>query len=347
MNDVCVIHNKFDSVGGAEVVAVEIAKIFNAPIYTTTKRTDYFDDEVEITPLLERGSNQYFYDELRRIRVFSKLTLPHDVVISKGVKTKFFKPRADQFHINHETAPTRMFYDLREQVRNSLPTYKKPIFDIAGSLFRWRIKKALNNIDKYLCNSEVVRERIYKYWGLYPEILYPPVDTEKYRNKESEGFFLYVGRLCPAKRVQEMIDAFKNSNHKLILVGDDQDGYEKQIRNINNIEYRGRVSEEEKIELLSRCEGVVYATMNEDFGLVPIEAFASGKPVIGSYEGFTKHQITEENGVFVTPTPQGIREGVNQITEKEFNPKEIQKHAQKFDKKIFANRLKEIVKGGK
>jgi glycosyltransferase involved in cell wall biosynthesis len=343
MSDIVILHDSFDTVGGAEQVAIAMAKIFNVPIYTSTKTTDFYDNNVEIIPLSNQRTNSYGIEELRRAMLFKKLKLEEDIILSSGNKVKFYNPQNEQKHINYTYTPTRMFYDLKQVYQQSFCFPKSLLFELFGSYWRWSIKRALNNIDELLCISEVVRDRIRKYWNIESKIIYPPVDTSKYKCAASEGYFLYISRLSRIKRTDIVLDTFDKINDKLVVAGADEEGFEERMKKMNNVDYRGVISEDNKIDLLAHCEGVIYPPMEEDFGIVPIEEFASGKPVIGVYEGFTKYQINNKAGIFVLPTVGWIERAIDTLKKSNWNSTEIRKHALKYDVSVFEKNLKNIV----
>ena len=343
MNDIAILHDSFDTVGGAEQVAFVMAKIFNVPIYTSTKGTNFYNDKVEIIPLSNQRTNSYGIEELRMAMLFKKLKLEEDIILSSGNKVKFYKPQNKQKHINYTYTPTRMFYDLKQVYQQSFRFPKSLLFELFGSYWRWSIKRALNNIDELLCISEVVRDRIRKYWNIESKIIYPPVDTSKYKCAASEGYFLYISRLSRIKRTDIVLDTFDKINDKLVVAGADEEGFEERMKKMKNVEYKGVISEDEKIDLLGHCEGLIYPPMEEDFGIVPIEAFASGKPVIGVYEGFTKYQINKKTGVFVFPIVKQMKKGINILKKVEWNNTEIREHAKKYDISVFERELKNVI----
>lgn len=343
MNNTAILHDSFDTVGGAEQVAVAIAKIFNVPIYTSTKSTDFYNDVVEIIPLSNKRTNSYGIEELRRAMLFKKLKLEEDIILSSGNKVKFYKPQTGQKHINYTYTPTRMFYDLKHKYRQKYAFPKSLLFELFGSYWRWSIERTLNNIDNLLCISEVVRDRIRKYWNTDSKIIYPPVETSKYKYADSEGYFLYISRLSRIKRTDVVLDTFDKISDKLIVAGADEEGFEGRIKKMRNVDYKGIISEDEKIDLLTHCEAVIYPPMEEDFGIVPIEAFASGKPVIGVYEGFTKYQINNETGLFTLPTIRWIGRTIDMLKNIDWNSTEIREHALKYDVSVFEKELKTVV----
>lgn len=176
--------------------------------------------------------------------------------------------------------------------------------------------------------SKNVVERLKKYNGLDAEALYPPLPLgNRYKTGTGEPYILSVGRLCSIKRVDMVIKALPivHGQIRLKIVGSpDEPGIMEYFTNeiakhhlSSRIDFLGRVSDEELINLYSKAFAVYYAPYNEDYGYVTLEAFASGKPVLtasdsGGVLEFVRHQ---ENGLIVEPTADSIGHGVNKLFE--------------------------------
>ena len=176
--------------------------------------------------------------------------------------------------------------------------------------------------------SKNVVERLKNYNGISGIALYPPLPLGgRYESREGENYILSVGRICSIKRVDLMLKALPIIHQfiKLKIVGTpDEPGVMEYLKNEiakhhlwDRVEFMGRVSDDELIDLYSRALGVYYAPFNEDYGYVTLEAFASGKPVItardsGGVLEFVEH---EKNGLIVEPTTDGIGHGVNRLVE--------------------------------
>lgn len=183
--------------------------------------------------------------------------------------------------------------------------------------------------------SQNVAQRLKEYNSINAETLYPPLPLgNSYINKESENYILSVGRLCGIKRVDMMIKALPIVHNfvKLKIVGlADEPGIMDYYKNEidkhhlwDRVEFLGRVSDSELIELYAKALAVYYAPFNEDYGYVTLEAFASAKPLLtctdsGAVLEFAKH---EENALVLEPSLDAIGHGANRLIE----DREMAKH---------------------
>jgi len=180
-------------------------------------------------------------------------------------------------------------------------------------------------VDKIVAISSNVQRRIEEAYGRPSSLVYPPVDFEKYRFEEVGDFWLSVNRIYPEKRIELQFQAFRDlPEERLVVVG----GYSRETSPLStlegyvetipdNVEMRGEVSEEELIDLYARCKGLICTAMDEDFGLTPLEAMASGKPVIAVKEGgFLETVVDGITGRLVEPNADRIAEAVREISEK-------------------------------
>jgi glycosyltransferase involved in cell wall biosynthesis len=143
---------------------------------------------------------------------------------------------------------------------------------------------------------------------------------------------LFVGRLAPEKRVGEIIEAVSELEYRLRIAGTGPLGETLERESPPNVELLGFVSEEEKLELLAECEAVVFNSDREPFGIVPTEASASGKPVVGVRDGFTRYQIEDGvNGVLFDRGKGNMKQSIEKVYNRQWDPETIQKTAKKYD----------------
>lgn len=356
---IAVLHDRYVEMGGGEFVSSEISKTLQAPLYTpyVTPETKSLTKSCKVIPFKQDKYLNSWYSRLIHQEVvetaliafdFEQLDLSeYDLVFSSGVLSRSYIPKPDQYNINYMYSPPRWLYDIHRERINMLKWYQPKILAKFWSQW-WRTWDLTVDryIDKYITISEVTQARIKKYFNRDSEIIYPPVYTEKYKWNSDEGYFLTISRSNPEKRLDVIISAFRSlPNKELYVVGSGTESYKNLAKGCTNIKFLGSVAEKQKQELLSNCSALISIPMNEDFGLVPIEAFASGKPVIGVKEGFTQYQIKPYiNGLFVSrPTPLGLEQAINEIQRCDWDVKEIQSYAKKYDISKFKRKIKEVV----
>lgn len=360
MKKIIVLHDRFLSVRGGENVAVEIAKTLNCPIYTSyfsQKAKEYLKENINIKSYYR---NNFLNNKLMESEVFGtalgafsfeELDLSdYDIIISSGSLSRSYIPLSEQYTINYCHTTSRWLYDLYRFRMNMLKWYQPKILAKFWAQW-WRTWDLTTNnfINKYLCNSEIVQSRIKKYYNRNAEIIYPPIDISSFKWEDDCNYFLSIAGLYPEKRIDVAIKAFKEMpNEKLYIVGTGMNKqYQKLARNCKNIKFLGQVSEKQKQILLANCSALISIPISEDFGITPIETFASGKPVIGVREGYTEYQIKPYvNGLFVAkPTLSGLEQAVNEFQRYDWDIEEIQRYAKKYDISIFRKKIKEVVKG--
>ena len=206
--------------------------------------------------------------------------------------------------------PNREAFDLYEWRMGQRRMVSKAAFWASIQAFRHFEFKVVPKIEYIFTNSKNSQARIRHYLRRESEVLYPGVEHQKFRCRDYENFFFYPSRIAPEKELEYAIEAFKlfkgrvegkrgfPSNWKLVIAGSlsgrpEHREYFKKIKSLcgGSIEIRTNVEDSELLDLYSRCYGVLYTPINEDYGLVPLEALASGKPCIARNEGGPRETI--------------------------------------------------------
>lgn len=350
----CIIHRPITFRGGGEDYAGTLAAELDAPIYTL-RQTEPLAQEAEVIEFWDVG--HHYWRVLDRLpfrdlfldAAYSSFDVPphHDAVITSGdaAKSVVHHPHQRRYHLLH--APRRWVFESRESYDNhSLPV--KLIKQVYRAYVQTFDTASAARIDDFVVNSEVIGRRLDTYYNREPTaVIYPPIDTDAYRHEPSEGYLLSLGRLEPNKRVLDVIDALDRTDHRLKVAG--TGSQESVIREHagSNVEVLGYVSEQQKYDLLARCKAVVFNAEREDFGIVPVEAFASGKPVVGVEEGFTAHQINPGvNGVLFERSGNDLRAAVERLSEHDWEPERIQQSAERFDTETTLQKWRSLLNDG-
>jgi glycosyltransferase involved in cell wall biosynthesis len=252
-------------------------------------------------------------------------------------------------------SPIREIWDLYEYVRgNIVAPWERPAFDLWAGYNRFLNKRYVGHVNKIACNSENTKKRIRKYLQRDAVVINPPVETSKYYYKGTGNYWLSVNRLFTHKRIEIQIEAFKKlPNEKLIIVGSyEKSGHFKQYADYiksmkpRNVEILSWVDFGALVDLYANCIGLIATAKDEDFGMTPVEAMASGKPVIAPNEGGYKETVIDGiTGRLIDDIT--VDKLVQAIKEIEIKPEKYKdaciSQAKRFDTKIFIERIKEQI----
>ena len=355
---IAIFHDFIENAGGAEKFVLLLAKKLNATVITTNLNQKAIDAlQLGKINIIDLGSTPIFFAS-KHLLVSAKFFLcdfskDFDFFIFSGNRSIFaagkHKPNLWYCH-----SPERAIFDLYNFYKNQMGFFKGLLFIVGSAGFKFLTKLFLPKIQKIICNSKNVKKRMKKFLNCNAIVLNPFVETKKYRYSKPRNYWLSVNRLYPSKRIELQLDTFKFlPNQKLIIVGDFVKGdpsedYSKKLiaRAPKNIEFLGMVSEKKLHELYSECEGLLCTAMDEDFGLTPLEAMASGKPVVAVNEGgFKETVINEKTGFLVKANTEEIIRAIKKVsvTPEKFK-KECLKRAKEFDSKRFFEMLDAEIK---
>ncbi|HLY31292.1 MAG TPA: glycosyltransferase, partial [Ktedonobacterales bacterium] len=267
----------------------------------------------------------------------------YDLVISdssafaKGIVT-----RPDALHICYCHTPMRWAWNYDEYVeRERLGRLARlTLPSVIVFLRQWDYATAAR-VDHFIANSPNVAARIAKYYRREAVVIPPPVETTHYAlSPQIDDYFLIISRLIPYKRVDLAIAAFNQLGLPLRIIGDGRD--ERRLRALAkpNVRFLGRLSDDETRAQLARCQALIFPG-EDDFGLTPVEAQASGRPVIAYGMGGALTSVREgQTGLFFRErTPDALAATVASFRAGAFDPLAIRRHAETFDTAQFARRL--------
>lgn len=306
--EVAVCHGNYLGRGGGERVAEAIARTFEAPLYYGFGDLEHEPDDIETHSLFNDMRGAGVIKRIYQLRdlyyMYGWRSVPdlddYDVIIQSGNEPSWYKPRDDQVIVKYTHSPPRNAYD---RYPDRAPD-RGLLYEAYTFATEQLYESVLSYPDLYVANSEVVQRRIHKYWrsSCDARVVYPPVETSRLGHEHADAapfddpFYLVLDRLEPTKHVDDIITAFRDHPEKRLVVagtGSEESNLKQQASDLNNISFLGYVPESEKRALLAGAEALMYGAEDEDFGIVPVEALASGTPVIGPREGFTQYQIAD------------------------------------------------------
>lgn len=365
MKRIAIVHEWFTSHAGSEKVVEQILNIYpQADLYSLVD----FLPEGDRTFLQNKPVTTSFIQKLPFAAKSFRNYLPlmplaieqldlsaYDLIISshhavaKGVIT-----RPDQLHISYVHTPLRYGWEFQHQYLSQSGLNK----GLKGLIARitlhylrlWDVASA-NRVDSYLANSRYIARRIEKTYRRSAEVIYPPVDIQRFTaNKKRENFYLTVSRFVPYKRVDLTIKAFGELGLPLVVIGDgdSRQALQKiaQGGEQSNIQFLGRQPDSVVEDYMQRCRGFIFPP-EEDFGITPVEAQAAGAPVIAYAKGGQAETVVHgETGLlFPRQTVESLVESVKAMESGQilFDSKRLRSQAEQFSIDRFQQRFKQFV----
>jgi glycosyltransferase involved in cell wall biosynthesis len=355
---VAIIHYWLVSMRGGEKVVEALCELFpQADIFTHVYIPENVSEIIRrhkvtttfIQKLPASGKKYQSYLPLMPLAL-EKLDLrSYDLVISsesgpaKGVIT-----RPDTLHLCYCHTPMRYVWDMyHEYLETAGGITKKLMPYLIHYLRMWDYASAAR-VDHFVANSSFVAQRIRKCYRREAQVIHPPVSTGDFRVSENlDDFYLMVGQLVRYKRTDIAVEAFNRSGKRLVIIGEGEHRPEMEKIAKSNITFMGRQPFPVIADHYGRCKALIFPGV-EDFGIVPVEAMASGRPVIAFRKGGALETVVENRtGLFFDEqTPDSLIEAIHRFeeTEHNFDAEEIVRHARTFDKEIFKEKITELLK---
>jgi len=351
---VALVYDRVNKIGGAERVLETLHEIWpKAPLYTAVyypagapwaKKFKVIPSFLNKWPLAKK--HHEFYPWLTPLAFESFNFDDFDLVISitsaeaKGIITK---PKTK--HLCYCLTPTRYLWSGYDDYffNKGLRWLTQPVVE---GMRGWD-KVAAQRPDEYLAISQEVQRRIKKYYQRESVVLYPPVDTEKFHpaEKNQKGdYFLIVSRLVAYKKIDLAIKAFNQLKIPLKIIGEGNEKNRLKEMAKGNIKFLGELTDQELLSYYQNCRALIFP-QQEDFGLVPLEAQACGKPVIAFAAGGALETVIEgKTGTFFkSPSVKALIKKIKSFKDKDYQSADCRKNAEKFAKEIFKKKFKELV----
>ena len=302
--------------GGQEKVVLEIAKKFNPIIYCYHyNRQETYPEfrEMDVRVLKQIPFTPSFFPKV--CREFYALKLEdYDVINAHWPPSEWIRRRNERV-LWYCHSPARAMYDLYNYRMQSFSLPKKLVHGISATLFRKIDKRIVRDIEYVFANSKNVQERLKHYLSKESEVLSPGIDAKQYENKGYENYFLVPGRIDPTKRIEYCLEAFRQFSKsypkfRIIVAGSILPHHQWYLEALQRYDAAilTNVSPQKMKSLYEHCYAVLFAAINEDFGIIPLEAMAAEKPIISVNEGGPKETIINGKTGFLINSVTEMRE---------------------------------------
>lgn len=350
---VALVHDWLTGMRGGEKCLEVLCELFpQAPLYTLIHVRGSVSPTIEDRPIhtsfvqrLPGAATHY----RRYLPLFPKaiesLDLTgYDLVIStshcvaKGVST-----RPGSLHICYCHTPMRYVWDQYEEYfgKDRAGVATRLAMSVAAPYLRaWDVRTA-DRVHHYIANSRNVQERISRIYHRTSEVICPPVDVERFTvSNRPREFAVMVTALVPYKRVDLAVESFNRSGKRLVIVGKGPEFEHLRSAARSNVEFLGWKSDDELAELYQRATMLIFPG-EEDFGIVPLEAMASGTPVVAYGKGGALETVVDgKTGVFFKDqNVDSLDDALRRAASITWNAGQIREHARLFSRDIYRRNM--------
>jgi glycosyltransferase involved in cell wall biosynthesis len=353
---IALVHDYLTQKGGAERVFELLCKQYpDADVFTSLYDPDRTIDLGE--RLVQTTFLQHIPGAAKHFRMMAPLYYPafraldlqdYDLIISSSTSfAKSVRKRADAKHICFCHNVTRFLWDTKTYLRE-YGDYRHfyPLIENIFRMMRSADLKYSQEPDLYIANSSVVARRIEQVYGKRAIVVNYPIDSKKFIfSAEKDDYYLASARLLRYKRIDVIVEALNWLGLPLIITGDGPERERLKAQALPNIQFVGHISDAERCKLMSRARSVIVAAL-EDYGLVPIEANASGTPVIAyGAGGVLDTQLHGETGMlFKRQTPEALQSALLEAQKIKWNYQHICEHAMnQFTESVFFTKVGRIM----
>jgi glycosyltransferase involved in cell wall biosynthesis len=352
---VALVHDYLNGMRGGEKVLEVLCRVFpQAPLFTLMhvegSVTAAIEDRQITTSLLQSMPwaatkyRLYFplfpaFAEMTKVGDCDLVISTSHAVAKSMVSRKGGRPR----HVCYIHSPMRYIWDRFDDYFGPEKVGKAASRFVFGPIAAGLQKydcATTDRVDVFVANSRFVAERVKRLYGREAHVVAPPVDIKRFAafDRQPEDWYLMVSALVPYKRVDHAIAACAALGRPLKIVGSGPD--RKQLQSLAvqlgaKVEFLGFVSDDDLGLYYSRARALLFPGV-EDFGIVPVEAIATGCPVVAFGEGGILDSMTEVTAVFYqNGTIDGLKQAINEFEHQTFDPAELRNHARKFSEEAF------------
>lgn len=353
---IAIVHDYLNQTGGAERVVESFHRLWpDAPIFTTIADREAMpaslrDAEIRVSwmqrlPAWRRHFRAYL--PLYPFAIESFDLHGYDLVISSSSAwAKAVRAPAGAVHICYCHTPMRWVWDYEQYVAREGfgPLTRLALAPVISALRSWDVRTA-KRPTHIVVNSRVVQERVQRCWGRDSELLHPPVETGRFSVGSGEGrAHLVVSRLAHYKRIDVAIAAFTQMGLPLEIIGDGPARRSLEAMAGPTITFRGRVDDADVARAMQECRALIFPGA-EDFGITPLEANASGRPVIAYRAGGATETVRDGvTGVlFAEQSAASLSDAVRRAGGIAWDSATIRRHAERYSVARFETTFRGIV----
>ena len=353
---IALVHDYLTQRGGAERVFELLCKHFpTADIYTSVydrhNTIELGDRQVHTTFLQNVPATRKYFRLFAPFyySAFSSLNLKkYDLILSSSASfAKGVQKRPDAIHICFCHNITRFLWDTNTYLREyGAYSFLKPVIELVFKMMRQQDIFYAQSPDYYIANSTTVAKRIQDTYKKDAVVVNYPIDDQRFTfSDQKDDYCLVSSRHLSYKRLDIIVEAFNSLGLPLIITGEGPETKQLQTRSLSNIKFLGHVSDRDRCELMTKAKFVIVAAL-EDYGLVPIEANASGTPVIAyGAGGVMDTQISGVTGVlFEQQTPESLKNAIIKALKIDWDYAKIRDHAiSNFSELVFFQKVDQII----
>lgn len=354
---IALVHDYLVQYGGAERVLECFSELFpHAPIYTLVYNKEamhgVFEGKDIRTSFIQKlpfaKSSHRIFPQFMPMAIEQFDFSDYDVVLSdsssfaKGIITG-----PETLHICYMHTPMRYAWDDCQKYTSdfSFPNLIKKFVPFVMNYIRAWDRVSAERVDRFISNSNFVAKRIRKYYKKESTVIHPPVSVDRFHvSGKRDDYFLVVGRMLAYKKNDIVIEAFNRLGLKLKVIGRGPELNRLKKMAKSNIEFLGRIRDEDIVDYYANCRAFLFP-QEEDFGIVAIEALASGRPIIAFRGGdIPEHMEEGRMGIFFDKqTPEAVAGAVKKFKDEDYDSEYIRSKVLKFDKEEFKIKIKDYV----
>jgi glycosyltransferase involved in cell wall biosynthesis len=347
---VALVHDYLLTPRGAERTFAAIGACWpKAPVHTllfdpASMQELFAGHDVHTSPLQRLGTRQDGFRRLLPVFPLAASRLmsgrPQLIISSSSAFAHGVVGPPGSTHICYCHSPFRYAWHERDRALAEVPRWQRgALRAVLAGIRRWDVR-ASGRVTHYIANSRITQQRIHSFYGREATIVHPPVAVDRFRSREPEDYFVFVGELTRHKRVDLAIEAARRANVSLVVIGSGPELDRLRALHGESVRFTGRIDDEELVELVSRARAQIVPNV-EEFGIAAVEAQAAGRPVVAAAAGGALETVIDgETGVLVKPDSiDALAEALHDVDFDRFDRDRIRANAERFSVEAFQSRL--------